>query len=32
MRLLLFNLAVDADDPVFGFTSVWINALARRCE
>lgn len=31
MRLLLFNLAVDAGDPVLGFTSVWINALARHC-
>lgn len=29
MRLLLFNLAVDADHPVFGFTTVWINALAQ---
>ncbi len=32
MRLLLFNLATDADDPVLGFTTNWINALAARCE
>lgn len=32
MRLLLFNLATDADDPVLGFTTTWINALAARCE
>lgn len=32
MRLLLFNLVTDADDPVLGFTTVWINALAARCE
>lgn len=31
MRLLLFNLATDADDPVLGFTSGWIRALAARC-
>jgi glycosyltransferase involved in cell wall biosynthesis len=30
-RLLLFNLATDADDPILGFTTVWINALAARC-
>lgn len=29
MRLLLFNLATDADDPVLGFTTTWIEALAR---
>lgn len=29
-RLLLFNLVTDADDPVFGFTTVWINALAQQ--
>lgn len=28
-RLLLFNLVTDADHPVLGFTTVWINALAR---
>jgi glycosyltransferase involved in cell wall biosynthesis len=32
MRLLLFNLMTDADDPVLGFTTVWINALAAHCE
>ena len=28
LRLLLFNLATDADDPALGFTTGWINALA----
>lgn len=28
-RLLLFNLMTDADDPVLGFTTTWINALAK---
>jgi len=32
MRLLLFNLATDADDPVLGFTTSWIGALAERVE
>lgn len=32
MRLLIFNLATDADDPVLGFTSRWIDALARRVD
>jgi glycosyltransferase involved in cell wall biosynthesis/SAM-dependent methyltransferase len=32
MRLLLFNLATDADDPVLGFTTRWICALADRVE
>jgi len=32
MRLLLFNLATDADDPVLGFTCRWIRALAERAE
>jgi glycosyltransferase involved in cell wall biosynthesis len=32
MRLLLFNLATDADDPILGFTSRWICALAKRVE
>ena len=32
LRLLLFNLATDADDPVLGFTTSWIRALAQRCE
>jgi len=27
-RLLVFNLATDADDPVLGFTTVWLNRLA----
>lgn len=32
MRLLLFNLATDAADPVLGFAIRWIAALARRVE
>ncbi len=32
MRLLLFNLVTDADDPVLGFTTTWINGLAAQCE
>ncbi len=32
MRLLLFNLATDATDPVLGFGSVWIRELAAHCE
>jgi glycosyltransferase involved in cell wall biosynthesis len=29
MRLLLFNLASDVDDPILGFTMRWICAMAR---
>lgn len=32
MRLMLFNLATDADDPILGFTTRWITALAKRVE
>lgn len=32
MRLLLFNLATDADDPILGFTTGWICALAKQVE
>lgn len=32
MRLLLFNLATDRDDPALGFTTTWIWALAQRME
>jgi glycosyltransferase involved in cell wall biosynthesis len=32
MRLLLFNLATDVNDPILGFTTHWINALAKRVE
>ncbi|HET8580413.1 MAG TPA: glycosyltransferase family 4 protein [Nitrospiraceae bacterium] len=32
MRLLLFNLANDADDPALGFTTRWVGALAKRVE
>ena len=28
MNLLLFNLATDADDPILGFTTNWLNHLA----
>lgn len=28
MNLLLFNLAVDADDPILGFTTNWLNRIA----
>ena len=31
-RLLWFNLATDLNDPVLGFTTAWINALADRSE
>lgn len=30
MRLLLFNLATDADDSVLGFTTRWIHALSKQ--
>src|SRR5436305_10776011 len=32
MRLLLFNLATDADDPILGFTTRWVWALAKQAE
>lgn len=32
MNLLLFNLATDADDPILGFTTAWINRLAPHYE
>ena len=32
LRLLLFNLVTDANHPVQGFTTVWINALAEHCD
>jgi glycosyltransferase involved in cell wall biosynthesis len=28
----MFNLTTDADDPVLGFTSAWVRALAAHCE
>lgn len=31
-RVLVFNLMTDADDPILGFTTAWLNALAKRCE
>ena len=30
-RLLVLNMMTDADDPILGFTTAWINALAERC-
>ncbi len=32
MRLLLFNLATDMDDPILGFTTQWIQALAEKVD
>ena len=32
IRLLWFNLATDADDPILGFTTSWIRAVAERIE
>jgi glycosyltransferase involved in cell wall biosynthesis len=32
MRVLLFNLATDADDPILGFASRWVRAIAARVE
>jgi len=32
MTLLLFNLATDVDDPILGFTTSWIQALAKHCD
>jgi glycosyltransferase involved in cell wall biosynthesis len=31
-RLLVFNLMTDADDPILGFTTAWLNELAARCD
>lgn len=31
-HLLIFNLAVDEDDTVLGFTSAWIRALAQKAK
>ena len=32
MRILVFNLATDADDPILGFTTRWLRAIAERAE
>jgi len=32
MNLILFNLKTDADDPILGFTTTWINSLAKHFE
>lgn len=29
-RLLVFNLATDAEDPILGFTTAWLRALGAR--
>jgi glycosyltransferase involved in cell wall biosynthesis len=31
-NLLVFNLAVDADDPILGFTTEWLAAFAARVD
>ncbi len=31
-HLLVFNLATDADDPILGFTTRWLNELAKHYE
>jgi len=32
LRLLLFNLAMDAEDPILGFSTFWIQALAEKVD
>lgn len=32
LRLLMFNLMTDVNDPVLGFTTAWIRELATHCE
>jgi glycosyltransferase involved in cell wall biosynthesis len=32
VNVLLFNLRTDAADTTLGFTTAWVNELARRCE
>lgn len=32
MRLLVFNLATDVDDPVLGFATRWLQVLSERVE
>ncbi len=32
MRLLLFNLMTDETDPLLGFATGWLDALAAQCE
>lgn len=31
LDLLVFNLAMDADDPILGFATWWVRALATHC-
>jgi glycosyltransferase involved in cell wall biosynthesis len=30
-HMLIFNLAMDEDDPILGFATGWVNALAVQC-
>jgi glycosyltransferase involved in cell wall biosynthesis len=32
MQLLMFNLVTDTEDPVLGFTTTWIHALAKKVD
>ena len=32
MRILWFNLAMDAEDPILGFATYWVRAMASRVE
>ncbi len=32
LRVLMFNLATDVTDPVLGFTTAWIQELAKHCD
>ena len=32
MNILVFNLKQDAEDGILGFTTDWVNALAKRCD
>lgn len=32
MRLLVFNLVTDRDDPILGFATSWVEAIAAACD
>src|SRR5215218_5696185 len=32
MHLLMFNLRMDLDDPILGFASRWVDAIAERVD
>ncbi|MEM4205021.1 MAG: hypothetical protein QXS54_13215, partial [Candidatus Methanomethylicaceae archaeon] len=32
MRLLIFNMAMDLDDPLLEFVTYWVRSLAKRVE